>query len=328
MPETLKEKFYRTAETIKSSNHILIAGHTNPDGDSIGSMLGLYGAIKESMGKEVLLYSADPVPASLRFLPGADVITPKIKWYPDLIIGVDYGDFHRLSIPHEMTDGAQIITFDHHPFNKQRGDIKIIETGFSSTAELIFAFLRTVEWKISEETATCLLTGIFTDTGGFVHATSPNTLEAAAELMKLGAPIQKIYSETFAGKTQKILNVWGEFLGKIEIFPEYGLGAIFIPFDEFKKSGIILEDFTGLISMLNLIEETKFSIFAIEYESGKIKGSLRSDKFKEVDVSKIAKLLGGGGHKYAAGFDIEASGMTEGREKILNAVKKEFRQEE
>ena len=322
MSEFLKEQLNKAKKTIEAADHILIAGHASPDGDSLGSMIGLYGAIKENLGKEAILYSVDPVPASLRFLPMSDVVKNKIGWYPDLIIGVDYGDFHRLSLPKEMVEGAQIITFDHHPISKQRGDIKIIETGFSSTAEIIFAFLKTVEWKISKETATCLLTGIFTDTGGFSHATSPDTLEAAAELMKIGAPIQQIHSETFASKTAKVLNVWGKFLSEVEVFPEYGLGAIFVPFDEFEKSGIILEDFTGLVSMLNLIEETKLSVFAVEYESGKIKGSFRSDKFNDVDVSKMADLLGGGGHKYAAGFDIEAPSMREGREKILGAVKR------
>ena len=321
MSEFLKEQFNKAQKTIEAADHILIAGHTNPDGDSLGSMLGLYGAIKENLDKEPLPYSVAPVPASLRFLPGADMVKNKIDWYPDLIIGVDYGDFHRLSLPKEMIEGAQIITFDHHPASKQRGDIKIIETGFSSTAEIVFAFLKSIEWKISKETATCLLTGIFTDTGGFSHATSPYTLETAAELMKIGAPIQQIHSETFAGKTAKVLNAWGNFLNKVEVFPEYGLGAIFVSFDEFEKSGIILEDFTGLVSMLNLIEETKFSVFAVEYESGKIKGSFRSDKFNDVDVSKMAVLLGGGGHKYAAGFDIEVSSMREGREKILDAVR-------
>ncbi|MCH7561897.1 MAG: hypothetical protein IIC67_11145, partial [Thaumarchaeota archaeon] len=107
----------------------------------------------------------------------------------------------------------------------------------------------------------------------------------------------------------------------ITTHPEYKFIATYIPYAKFKKYGIVLDDLTGFVSILNLVQDAKFSIFAVEYEDGKIKGSLRSDKFKDFDVERIAKELGGGGHKYASGFTFEGS-IEELEKEVLRVVEK------
>ncbi|MDX1607832.1 MAG: bifunctional oligoribonuclease/PAP phosphatase NrnA [Candidatus Spechtbacterales bacterium] len=320
MPSAIKEKFQTVKHMIEDSEYILLAGHKNPDGDSLGSLLALHLAISENLGKNTIPYMTDKeVPQSLDFLPDKELLNDKISWYPDLVIGVDYGDFSRLNLPEDIAQGARIITFDHHPYSGQRGDVQIIETQFSSTAELVYHFLREVNWHISKRTALCLLTGILTDTGAFAHNTSARTVKVAGELLEKGAPLHAIHSKTFAGKRPEVLNIWGNILQKMKTEQEYNFSHAIVSFDEFKKFGIVLDDFTGLISVMNTADETDFSILAIEYERGKIKGSLRSDKFKDIDVSRIAEALGGGGHKYAAGFSLECSAK-EAKEKIFKAV--------
>lgn len=317
----IRDKFTKALSMIKDSECIVLAGHTSPDGDSMGTLLAMSNAIKENLDKKIITYSTDVVPSSLGFLHGVGNLTSKIDWYPDLIIGFDYGDFERLNLPEDKIQGARIITFDHHPISSQRGDLKIIETEISSTAELVYEFLKSVGWSISKNTATCLLTGIVTDTGAFVHKTSARTLKNVGELVNYGAPLGAIYTKTFTNKSPQALNIWGAFLKNVTTHPKYKFIAAYIPYTEFKKYGIVLDDLTGFISILNLIQDARFSIFAVEYEDGKIKGSLRSDKFKDFDVERIARFFGGGGHKYASGFTFEGS-IEELEKEVLKVVEK------
>lgn len=316
----LKKKFLEADLLIKNSEVILLAGHENPDGDSLGSLLAIYNTIKESLSNvDVTPFLQETVPGSLDFLPGVESLRNKVSWYPDLVIGFDYGDFARLNLPEEMIQGARILTFDHHPENKQRGDLKIIETSFSSTCELVYEFLKIIGHKISKATATCLFTGIVTDTGAFAHNTSKRTLRIVGEILDIGVPVKKIYKKSFS-KSSKVLNIWGELLSGAVFNTAYNFNAICVPFEKFKKYGIMLDDLTGLIAALSNIKEAKFSILVVEYENGKIKGSIRSDQFKGIDVSRIAKALGGGGHKFASGFNLNCS-LEEAKHRILEVIK-------
>src|SRR3989338_6033772 len=179
----LSSQFDAILQRVQSSKVIAITAHTKPDGDAIGSMLGLGLALKQKKDtyniQEIFLCQSDAGPSSLSFLPGAGSIVRVGPWYPDLVIGLDYGDVKRLAISPEYLDWASLITFDHHPYDKQGGEIRVIETSFSSTAELIFSFLKNQHFEITPDIALCLLTGIFTDTGGFLHSnTSADTLVA------------------------------------------------------------------------------------------------------------------------------------------------------
>jgi len=313
MGSELHNQFKEAEAIIRESDYILLAGHTNPDGDSLGSMLGFDAALRDNVQSKSILYAPDGVPSSLAFLVGERTLSDSVEWYPDLIIGFDYSDYDRLELPQEMIQGARMITFDHHPPLGQRGDVKVIDTSFSSASEIVYEFLKAREWQISRDTAQCLLTGILTDTGALAHTnTSARTLKNVGELLQKGAPMRAIYAETFAGKSAKILNVWGDLLQKIKKHPKHNFVSVFVPFQEFKKYGIVLDDLTGIIAVLNLVADADFSVFIVEYERGKIKGSLRSEEFKGVD--------------YAAGFKIEGL-PKEAQDKILKAIKQHFEEE-
>lgn len=330
----IHNQFQEARDMIYESEYILLAGHTDPDGDSLGSMIALASAIEDNLSKKVILYVPDPVPSSLQFLIKDTILSRKVQWYPDLIIGFDYGDFERLHLPQDIITGARMITFDHHPVSGQRGDIKIINMSFSSTSELVYEFLKALNWKISVHIAQCLLTGILTDTGALAHTnTSARTLKNTGELLyaygkfnegrQNSSPIKEIYSKTFANRSAKVLNVWGDLLKQITKDPEYNFVSLFLSFQEFKKYGIVLNDLAGVVSALNVIQDADFCVFAVEYEHERIKGSLRSEEFKGVDVSRIAQALGGGGHKYAAGFNIDGT-MEQAQRKVSETIKKYF----
>ncbi|MEX0870054.1 MAG: bifunctional oligoribonuclease/PAP phosphatase NrnA [Candidatus Spechtbacterales bacterium] len=316
----LSPKLEEAKKLIKESERILLAGHVSPDGDSLGSLLALSQAIRDNLGKETLPYMTDDrVPSSLDFLPGSDELTEDVPWFPDLIIGVDYGDFERLALPNEMIESAKLITFDHHPESGQKGDVNIIDTSFSSTAELVYIFLKSSGWQISSSVATCLLVGILTDTGGFSHNTSARTFNVAGELLQKGAPLSKIYTKALT-KGPHVLKAWGDVLSSAEI--DEGLNLIVgkVSVEKFLHYGIVLDDLEELKNRLNALRKNSIALLLMEPEKGLIKGSFRSTEPNGADVSFLAEKLGGGGHKHAAAFNIEGASMEEVEEKAKSAL--------
>ncbi|MEX2008062.1 MAG: bifunctional oligoribonuclease/PAP phosphatase NrnA [Candidatus Spechtbacterales bacterium] len=307
MRTPLEEQFENALRLIEESDCVLLCGHQNPDGDSIGAVLAFAAALEDNNPKQVMCYAREGIPETFAFLPGAERFNTRVPWFPDLIVAFDYGNFERLELSEDIVAGARILTFDHHPPERQRGDVKVISTECASTTELLYAFMCWAGWHISRDTATALLTGIITDTGAFSHNVWATTMKAAGELVELGAPLQDIYARTFAGKSPAVLNAWGDILQKMEHHDTFNCVAVTVPFSDFKKYGIVLDDLDGMVNVLNVVAGTEFAVFMVEYEPGKVKGSLRSEEFKGRDVSVIAKRLGGGGHIYASGFKLEGS---------------------
>jgi phosphoesterase RecJ-like protein len=154
--------------------------------------------------------------------------------------------------------------------------------------------------------ATCLLTGIFTDTGSFMHdSTSPDILKLAASLMGKGARLSHIAHETYQKKELSGLKIWGRALSRIIMNEKTGATVSVITAQDLTECGATLDDLSGVVNMLNTLPETKYALLLTEYEPGKIKGSLRSEPHKGVDVGVMAKKMGGGGHRLAAGFEVE-----------------------
>ncbi len=322
----LKE-FSETASLIRQKKNILLASHEHPDGDAIGSMLAMFSTLGELRDKNVVVFSQDPLPVYLKFLPNSEVIIHEVsQCFPDrskadVFIGFDYGDFKRLGVNREYIEEAAIITFDHHPYFKQEGDILIIDDSASSTCEILYDFFVYGGFKISVGVATALLTGILTDSGGFAHInTSVRTLRAAGDLLRCGASLAKIHKHTFANKPLSCLKAWGYALSAAQHDSASEMNYIVISHAKFLELGGCLDDFEGVANTINLSPETKFSLVLIECEPNVIKASLRSESFKGVDVSSIARALGGGGHKYAAGFEITGKSLEDVVELVKNTA--------
>ena len=309
-PESMKytQLFEQAYSYIAQSSAITLACHEHPDGDALGSLAALGMVAERHFGKQTLWYSADGVPLSLAFLPGSERIVSDLSQQADLLIGLDYADFWRLKVPARYVAEARMLTIDHHPWRGQQGNVCIIDPSCSSTAELIYWFLQYHGIPIDADVARCLLTGIITDSGGFLHAnTSARTMFAAAELMRKGADAAHIFEEL--GKYEpRAVRATGHILARAQTHSECpGMFYAGIPFKEFEMYNVASSDLFGVTDMLNAAEGTKFCAFLIEYEKGRVKGSLRSEPHKGVDVSAIAEALGGGGHKYAAGFSFMGS---------------------
>ncbi len=319
----------KAASIVEVSESILILTHKNPDGDAVGSVLGLAMAFLEKK-KKVDCFFVEPVPKIFNFLPNIKLIKNKIvpQKY-DLIILLDCDGFERTGIENVknvFVSFDNLLVIDHHPKseNSDSGEsyFAIIDSKASSTAMLVYRFLYEMNIEITKDIANCLLTGIFTDTGSFQHSnTDEETLKAAAELIKKGPRVDKIAKNIFNNKTIPAIKIWGKALSRITTDDSTGMAISYLSKRDIEEHDVSQEDISGLVSIINTISDAKFSLFLTEYDDNKIKGSLRSEDYKGIDVSKIAKKLGGGGHKLASGFEIKGN-MENSIQKVSQMITK------
>lgn len=293
---------------INENDNILIITHKNPDGDGLGSMLALYWTlVKQS--KTVQMGCIDEVPTNLSFLPGNELIIQDFNCYNyNTIITVDAGNnISRIGVPEDLLENT--INIDHHSNDSASfGKLNIIDLNRASTSEMILDLLTFLDYPINKDIATCLLTGIFTDTNGFQNANISHTvLESAARLMLKGARLDKIAFHSFQNKSISTLKIWGRALARIQKDTKNGMVTSIITKTDLEECGATIEDLTGLSSIINTVSDSKFAILLTEYDINKVKASLRSEEYKGVDVSEIARGFQGGGHKLASGFEIQAN---------------------
>jgi phosphoesterase RecJ-like protein len=311
-----KEKINEVKKIIEGSDNFLIISHEKPDGDALGSVLAMKIAL-EKQDKKAIGFCVDFAAENFNFLPSVEKIKndPKIvdEFIKNLqnkssIILVDCSEIYRTGLKNLKKKNV-ILAIDHHPVIHPEAKINIIEPKVSSASEIIFKLFKNLDIEIDKDIATCLLTGIVSDTGGFQHSnTTSETLEISAELMKKGVRLNKITKKIFRSKDKTTLKLWGRALARIKKDPKTGLAFSIITYDDLKECGVSPEDLSGLSSIISTAKEARFALLLTEYEKGKLSGSLRSEEFKGVDVSQIAKLFNGGGHKFASGFKIEGSG--------------------
>jgi len=303
----MKEKFNKINELIAQSKNILIVSHRAPDEDAVGSALALKFALKKQ-GINSSVFISDYSAKKYRFLPGYNLIDSELNNNDfDLVFALDYGDVRRLAIDSLLEQKNPIvITMDHHVDEgvNHIGEVRVLEP-ISSTSEIIYYYLKELGWPIDRDIATCILTGIIGDTGGFLHSnTSYQTLLTVGELLSQGIRINKIIkqilnSNAFINNSESL----GRLLSQAEKHPELDLVYLIINNNDFEKWH--KSDLDNLVSAINTVEDCKWALLLVEYQKGKTKGSLRSEEYKGIDVSKIASLFDGGGHKFASGFRVD-----------------------
>ncbi|MFA5776959.1 MAG: bifunctional oligoribonuclease/PAP phosphatase NrnA [Parcubacteria group bacterium] len=292
---------------INKSNNVLLFAHTNPDGDTIGANLALREYIA-SLGKKVDIACFDPFPNYLNEIFHAEFVFPDkldMSSY-DAVIACDSVERGFDRIFEKISLNQATVLIDHHPDIHLQGDANIMDSSCSSVCEMIYRFFVFCNLKITKEIATCLMAGILGDTGSFQHSnTSTYVMNIASDLMKKGAPISKIVDIVFANKKISTLKLWGRAFEKAKINPRNGMIATVLTEDDIKDCEASTEDIAQVASILNTVPGTKFSLILSQREGDNIKGSLRSEEYKGVDVSEIAHQFGGGGHKLASGFEVK-----------------------
>lgn len=302
-------KEFRTLEyVIEQGERFLLVAHKRPDPDTVGANLAFKWYL-ESVGKTADIVCFDPFPEVLRTLfEDVEFYHPdQVHWSDySVIIAADSVDrgFHLLT--DRVNENQVTVLIDHHPDITLSGDIVMIDSKYSSSSELVYLFLAHIQAKLNRQIATALLTGILFDTGNFQHSSvSPQVMDTASHLMKLGAPLAKISNTLFTNKQISAMKLWGKALEKAKFVPTNGLLVTAVTRYDIAECEATPDDIYQVVSILSTVPEARFALVLSERDESTVRGSLRASEHSGVDVSAIAHQFGGGGHKLASGFEIK-----------------------
>lgn len=302
---TPKLPFNELKQQLEAAKKVVIISHNRPDGDTTGSNLALR-IYLENLGKEVTSACSDPVPENFHFLPKVETFTQEFLLEDfDTVVIVDAGAKHLVrffeTYPELTRTRKPIICIDHHISNDKFGTLNIIDPKETSTTSLLYKFFESQNINITQDMATCLLNGIYTDTGSFMHSnTTPATMKISSQLMKLGANFKDISKYNFQQTKTNRLKLIGEVLDNLSVNQDNVVVAG-VNQDTFTKYQATSEDLSGVADMLSSVPDTNYSMLLTEDKKGNVKASLRTRQ-EEINVAKIAEQHGGGGHTKAAGF--------------------------
>ncbi len=303
-------------DRLSVASNIVIASHVRPDGDAIGSLLGLGLALRDA-GKSVQMILVDGAPASFKHLAGSELIKKEPAGDHDTFITVDCADFKRTGKVFENF-GQPDINIDHHKTNENFGKLNLIEAEEVATSAILTAHLPEWGYKITQPIAAALLTGIITDTLGFrTSNTTPEALRQCATLMETGVDMPEIYMRALVKKTFPAAKYWGAGLSSLESKNGIVWGTLTVA--DRKAAGYGGNDDADLINMISAIDGNKVGMVFVEQTDNHVKISWRALE-AGVDVSPIAKHFQGGGHAAAAGADIRGS-LSEVQKEVLEKTR-------
>ena len=308
-------------DEIKQANTIVVLTHETPDGDAIGSSLGVKLAL-EKIGKMVDVIITE-CPRMYDYLPKFTEIKKNsdIEKY-DLAISVDCADLKRLDKKEYFENALKTIVIDHHGSNNMYGDLNYVNPAAPACSEIILAILTYFKFDIDIDIGTCLMTGIITDTGGLQYpATTADTFEYTAELLRKGVNISEIYKRTLHTKTRANFELGKRVIERLELLENGKIAFSYITLKDLNDVNAEEGDHEGLVNIGREIENVEISIFIRQKnEQDEYKISMRSNSDK-INVSDICMIFGGGGHPRAAGAVIKGDVQTI-KEKLLAVINK------
>lgn len=314
-------KMNEIASILRREDGFAVVSHVNPDGDAVGSLLGMYLALRE-MGKQAWPLIKEPLPDVFCFLPGSEdflIGQDGGQATPRWIISVDVASEERISGHIEsFRKDATLINIDHHPTNPRFGDLNLVEPELTSTAELVFRLLKEVGHQISANVGMCLYTGVITDTGSFRYArVGAATLSLAAEMLQSGFDSYEISRQLFEEYPISRLYLERIMLERIEVLLGGRLIMSTLLAEDFERLGASMSDAENLVNRLRENRGVEVGVLIMQLPTGAYRVSLRSKG--AVDVASIAHALGGGGHRGAAGLRSELP-LKELRERVIESI--------
>ena len=322
----MKNNIESIIKYLKGSNDdFIVTSHISPDGDNIGSTLSMYYTLNK-LGKNVYHVLDDNPPQNLKFLvDNINILkSEEVSLNKYSIVALDCGDKNRICLSQDLIDNAKsIICIDHHASNDYYGDFNYVDIEASSTCELVYNLLVEYEKReniniIDESIATCLYTGLVTDTGNFAYSNAhPSSFDMAKNLLLKGAQKETIIQSVFQSNPYNFYKLLGEALNTLDIVDEK-IASIMITKEMLKRNIISFNDVDGITSYTRDIAGVEVGILLKEKKENEIKVSLRSKSY--VNVSKIAQSFGGGGHIRAAGCTIYSS-VEDAKKQVVEAVR-------
>lgn len=322
----MDNRFTEVIERIKRGKRFLVVSHVNPEGDAIGSLLGLALALR-SLGKDVTPYLEDPVPDVFQFLPGASTITHSLDGLGpfDATFAVDCGKKDRLGDGFiRLPEPGEIINIDHHTTNDRFGGINVIVADASATGEVIFDLCKAAGIEVTKEIAVNLYVAIHTDTGSFRYSSStPESFLKAGELVTLGADPWEIATRVYENHPENKFKLLAMVLSTLDVInPGDGaagkIATLTVTRDMFRSTGADKDLADGFVNYARGISGVEVGMIFRETGEDEYKVSLRSKG--DTDVAEVAQAFGGGGHSHAAGFSITGP-LEEVRTKVVDVIK-------
>ena len=297
------------AQAIEAADSLALACHVAPDGDALGSMLGMHHLCRANGKPSIASWPAPFVVAPhYTYLPGLALATPPEEFpeAPDVMVTFDCGSLARL---HELGASAararELVVLDHHLSNDRYGTVNVIDVDAAATAVVVRQLAARLGWELTRDAAMCLYTGLVTDTGRFQYqSTTPDVFALAEELSRFDLPIPALSRQLFEEHRLAYLQLAGACLARAELHEDIGFVMGWVTAAELHDHDVTVEETEGLIDLVRRTKEAQVSAVLKETPEG-IRVSLRS--VTEVDVSAVASGFGGGGHRYAAGFTSDAS---------------------
>ncbi|NCU44186.1 bifunctional oligoribonuclease/PAP phosphatase NrnA [Candidatus Falkowbacteria bacterium] len=297
-------------QLLRQAEQWLIITHYNPDGDALSSA-NIFLELAAQLDKKVLAYCADQPGENFSFLSRVGQVSSQLSRQQfdqsPVVIVVDCGSASRTKLAEWLLNhhsNQTIIEFDHHQPQDNYADISFKESQAAATVEVIYDFLIAINWPISTEIARSVLTGLVTDTGNFLHSnTTDKITKIAAKMMLLGARLPKIINQTLVSKNLAVMRLWGRALSQLKINAEYLLAIVVIRQKDLIEFGLTSDDLSGLVGLISSLQGVAGNLLLVETDDGQLKGSLRTNR-ADLDLSVLANILGGGGHRKAAGFTV------------------------
>jgi len=316
------DSFAAIGEAVRDADCIVVLSHAGPDGDAIGSQVGL-GLSLSAAGKRVQLLNEDGTPDSLSFLPGADQVrTPAGgRVVADLAIALDTANKVRLGAGclEAIAGISPLINLDHHKSNELYGDLNFVDAESPASGQIVFDFLKHQGLPVTAEVAANLFVAISTDTGSFRYpATGARTYEVAAELVRAGAGVGELSRLAYESYPARRIELLKELLAVYKL-GSGGRVASWVLSDEIKQRvGVQPSDSENLLDLIRGIDSVVVAVFFEQLPGGRVRVSMRS-KSPEVDVCAICAEFGGGGHTLAAGARVVGA-IAEVEQRVLRKI--------
>jgi len=295
----------RAADAIGRARTIALACHVNPDGDALGSMLGLFHALRAA-DRDVVASFPPPfvVAPHYRELPGLDLLTKPVDFpaEPEVMVTFDCGSLGRLGeLGSSATAAGELIVIDHHISNTRYGTINVIDPEAAASGVVVRRLLEELGLALTRDCALALYAALVCDTGRFQYdTTSPAVFELARELVEFDIPVSRLSRQLFEEHRFAYLKLLSDALGRAELDVERRFVWTSVTQEMLERYDVTLEEVEGLIDILRRTMEAEVTCVLKEEIDGSVRVSLRS--LGEIDVCEIADQYGGGGHRFAAGF--------------------------
>lgn len=318
-----KEKLIDIFQKIQQADNVLILGHKTPDEDCLGAAC-TFGCYFDIVGKKHTIFNVDRVSENFSYISGSDKIINDINELEtkvfDLILILDTGSLEYSGAKEYLEKAKEkvfIINIDHHKSNQYFGNMNLVDSDASSASEIVYNLFKYNKIHISKEMANCLLAGIIADSDSFSNAaTTVESMNAASYLLIHGGRLPKIIKSTYQNKSLTSLKLWGKVLSRLRHNTKYNVAYTYVTHNDLQKYNVAKETIEGIANFLNKLAGHKVIFFIKEKKPGEITVSLRTNN-KLIDVSKLAKMIGGGGHAKAAGFSAKGQIVKSGRKVMV-----------